>query len=327
MISHSRLHTTLNLHLFDGAGSGADGGGEAAANAPAKVAPERNPLAKVQYGKQADAPPEEDAPQVPAEIPAKEPENSVTTDTQEVRRAEFEKLIKGDYKDLFDERAQKIIDTRFKQTKALEEQASKAESLAPVLDILAGKYGVAGDDVDALVKAIQEDDSYYEDEAMQKGLTVEQLKHMKRMERENAEFKRAAAEVQRKQEASRIYAQWQEQADACKQMYPTFDLQAECASPESGKRFLSLLQSGVDVQTAFEVVHKDELIGGAMQYTAKAIQQKTLNDIRARGMRPVENGASGNGAAAVVKADPKSWSKKDREEVSRRVMRGERIEL
>lgn len=59
---------------------------------------------------------------------------------------------------------------------------------------------------------------------------------------------------------------------------------------------MGLLRSGVDARTAYEVVHKDEIIGGAMQYTAQRVQEKVVNDIRARGMRPPENGGSGHRA-------------------------------
>ena len=196
-----------------------------------------------------------------------------------------------------------------------------------MLELLANKYGVDGKDVDALVKAIEEDDSYYEDEAIQKGLTVEQLKKQKALERENAEFKRAREEAERRQNADRIYAQWQQQGEDTKRFYPNFNFQAEVTNAETSSRFLDLLRAGVDVRTAYEVVHKDELIAGAMQYTAQTIQQKTVNDIRARGMRPAENGTAGNNAAVTVKTDPTKFTKKDREEISRRVMLGERIVL
>lgn len=51
--------------------------------------------------------------------------------------------------------------------------------------MLAQKYGVDPGDLEKLSSAIEEDDSYYEDEATRRGLTVQQLKEMKRIEREN----------------------------------------------------------------------------------------------------------------------------------------------
>lgn len=314
---------TLDLQLF--AGDGGEGGAGTAAEGTADGAHDtaqrgrqggRNALAGVQYGK---------APA--AEVAAREPDTTVTTDAQEARRAEFERLIKGDYKDLYDERMQKTINARFKENKALEARAATADKMAPLMDMLASKYGVDASNPEAVLKAVQEDDSYYEQEAMEKGLSVDQLKQMKALERENAEFKRTAQEAQRQQNAAMLYQKWQTEGDACKQMYPTFDLTAEVNNTETGERFMSLLKSGVDVRTAFEVVHKDEIIGSAMQLTAQKIQQKTVADIRTRGMRPTENGASGSGAAVTRKSDPAQFTKRDRDEISRRVMRGERIEL
>lgn len=324
-----KLHKFLNLHLFDGGaaagggtgvGSGASDGGEGAGSTYATQGKEtRNSLSGVRYGKQTA--------EAGGEITQKEPEASATTNTQDQRKAEFERMIKGDFKDLFDERVKQNIDARFKQVKSLEAKARRAESFEPVLEMIANKYGVDVQDAEKLVKAIEEDDSYYEDEAMQKGLTVAQLKEIKRIERENAEFRRAAEERKKQENADRIYSRWQQEAEACKQMYPGFDLQSECSSSETGERFLGLLKAGVDVGTAYEVIHRDEIIGGAMHYTAQKVQQKVVNDIRTRGMRPSENGASGTAAATITKADPRSFTRKDRDEISRRVMRGERIEL
>lgn len=315
----------LNLRLFDGAAAGAGVGAAAGAEGaptdagqadpqavPAKR--EKNPLAHVHYGKQ---PAQEDGTQARGA-------NSVTTDTAVERGETFEQLIKGEYKDLFHQRVQQIIDERFKATKGLE---SRMTAMEPMLEALASKYGVDTQDTEKLMKAIEDDDSYFEDEAERRGLTVEQLKEFKRMERENAEFRKTHEEMERRQNSDRIFGRWTAEAESCAQKYPNFSLQAECQSPETGERFLSMLRSGVDVQTAYEVVHKDELLGGAIQYAVQSTQRRTMDSIRARGMRPDENGASGNGAARLVKTDPSKWTRKDREEISRRVHGGERIEL
>jgi hypothetical protein len=328
MKTHKRLYTFLNLRLFDGEGTGAGGaapnGGDGAYGASsAKDKASGGSAPKVLYGRQREA-----EPPSTSEIPkTKEPDVSVTTDAEEARRAEFERLIKGDYKDLFDERVQRNINARFKEMDGYKSKAAQADALSPVLDLLASKYGVDGKNVDAIVKAIEEDDGYYEEEAADKGLSVEQLKYVKRMERENAELRRAAQERERQQLADQQYSQWLQQGDECKRVYPGFDFKTEVTNPETGNRFFGLIQNGVDVKTAYEVLHKDDIIGGAMQYTAQAVQQKTVNDIRARGMRPAENGGGGNSPAVIVKNDPKTFTKKDREEIARRALRGERIEL
>ena len=78
------------------------------------------------------------------------------------------------------------------------------------------------------------------------------------------------------------------------------------------------------MRTVYEVMHKDEIIHGAMQFTAQEVEKKVTNKIRANGARPSENGMSSQGAA-VVKSDVSQLSNADISEVLRRVRRGEKI--
>ncbi len=297
----------LNLQLF-AEGTGGDGGtgaeGTTGATVTAAVSQTKgakNPLADVKYGIQEET------------SPAAEVNPTPTED----RNAKFEALIKGEYKDLYDARVQDTVQKRLKNTK---ETADKYTALTPTLEILAKKYGVDATDVEALNKAIEEDDSYFEEEALEKGITVTQLKEIRKMERENADLKRQMEEQNRRENANKVYAQWMEQADKTKAVYPSFDLQAEMQNPQ----FVNLLRSNVDVRTAYEVLHKDEIIPAAMHFTAKTVEQKITNKIIANGARPAENGNASQGAT-VVKSDVSQLSKADRQEIIRRVQRGEKI--
>lgn len=233
------------------------------------------------------------------------------------RNAEFERLIKGEYKDLYDARVQDTIQKRLKGTR---DTVEKYEALAPVRDMLAKKYNVDPEDAKALTAAIEEDDAYYEQEAMEKGITVPQLKEIRKMEKENAELRQQMREREAEENASRLYAAWMQQAEQAKTVYPTFDLNAEMQNP----RFIDLIRNNVDVRTAYEVLHKDEIIPAAMQFTAKTVEQKIANKIIAGGTRPAENGSHAQ-STAVVKSDPSQLTKEDRQEIIRRVQRGEKI--
>lgn len=302
----------LNLRLFegDGSGEGAVSAGTGENTAAAGQTKGRNPLAAVRYGKQAEAEEVQDA-------TVQEPDTLVTTKSAEERAAEFEQLIKGDYKDLFDSRVQNIVQNRLKSSKAAEEQLN---GLRPVLDLLSSKYGVDATNIEALSKAVDSDNSFWEDEAAKEGMTVEQLKEMHRMRRENEQFRRAQEEIERQKGIQQIQAKWNQESEETKRFYPSFDFEAETQNSS----FIDLLKAGVDVKTAYEVVHKDDIIGGAMQFTAQEVKQKVVNDIQARGKRPAENGISSQ-AGVVTKKDVNSLTRKDREEIERRVMRGERI--
>ena len=307
----------LNLQLFaEGAGAGGAGTGAEGATgvtgtdavSQTKKGVKSNPLANVVYGKQ-----EESAQTADVQTDTTVAESVEAPD----RNAEFEKLIKGEYKDLYDARVQDTIQKRLKGTK---ETVDKYNALSPTLELLAKKYGVDSTDIEALNKAIEEDDAYYEEEALEKGLTVEQLKEIRKMEKENVELKRQMQEQNAKEKGAQLYAQWMEQGEKTKSVYPSFDLRAEM----NNQQFVDLLKANIDVRTAYEVIHKDEIIPAAMQFTAKAVEQKLTQKIIANGARPTENGISSQ-SSVVTKSDVSQLSKDDIAEVIRRVARGERI--
>ena len=295
----------LYLQLFaEGAGDGGTAEGQGvteAAALPQNKGVKNNPLANVKYGIQEE----------------KAPAAEVTTAPD--LNAEFEALIKGKYKEQYDARTQDTIQKRLKGQKEI---VDKYNALQPTLDAMASKYGVDVGDIEALNKAIEEDDSYYEQEAIENGMTVQQLKEVKKMQRENAALKAQMEEAQRQENGKKLYAQWMTQAEEAKKVYPSFDIRAEMENP----KFLELLRSNIDVRTAYEVTHKDEIIAGAMQFTAKTVEQKVANKIAANGARPTENGMNSQGAS-LVKSDVSQLSKADRAEIIRRVQRGEKIKF
>ena len=297
----------LSLQVFaEGAGAG-DGGTAQGQGVTAGVASQQkgvsNPLADVKYGIQ-----EESAPDAGVQK---------TTEVQTDAEAEFDALIKGQYKAQYDARMQKTIQQRLKGSK---ETVDKYNALQPVLETLAKKHGVDASDIEALQKAIEADDYYFEEEALERGLTVKQLKEIRSMERENADLRRQMQEQQTQENANKLYAGWMTQAEAIQKVYPSFDLRAEMNNP----KFVDLLRSNIDMRTAYEVLHKDEIIPAAMQFTAKTVESKIAKKIAANGARPAENGMS-SGSPAVVKSDVSQLSRADREEIIRRVARGEKI--
>lgn len=240
------------------------------------------------------------------------------------RQQAFEARIKGEDKEFFDERVQKIISQRFKGQKNLEKQLKDQSA---VLGRLAHRYGVQGNDMTALMQALEADDSYYDGLADKLGLADrEQARVFDRLQYENASFKSQQEANEREANRQRILGGWMREAEEAKQFYPGFDLDAESSDPVTGKQFLDMLSAGVPVKAAYEAIHISDLLGGAMQMTAQKIREKTVNDIKARGMRPSENGSSGS-AVAVQKKSVAQMSRQEREDLERRALRGERIEL
>lgn len=274
-------------------------------------------LSKVVYGKQEAAregsdnadPTKDDTKTFTANTPGDVPD----------KKAVFEELIKGEYKDAFSARVEGIVNDRLKGSK---ETVERYNELSPTLTMLYEKYGVKDGDIKALNKAIADDDAFYEAEALERGVSVEQLKEFKKTQRENAELRRAQQERNAREGAERQYAEWMRQTDAAKQYYGSLDLRTELQNPV----FMRLLRSGIDVKTAFEVVHKDEIIPAAMQYTAKKVEEQMASKVKAAASRPSENGTASR-STAVVKSDVNSFSNDDLDEIIRRARRGDKIRL
>ena len=242
-----------------------------------------------------------------------------TSDTLEARRKAFQDLVHGEYKDIYTEETQRIIDRRFRETRNLEQQVGQYQ---PVIDMLLQRYQISDGDMGKLSQAIENDDAYWSEAAEEAGMSVEQYKQFQRLQRENRELLRQQRQRQADESVQRQLRQWYGQAEEMRTLYPSFDLGAEVKDPQ----FLSLLKSGVPVRHAYEVIHMDEIKEAAMRAQAKATEKQVVDGIRAKGARPQENGTAAQ-SAFTVKDDVSKLSKKDRAEIARRVARGESIEF
>lgn len=320
----------LNLHLFDGGDAGAGGNGTAAAAPGAQTGAEngnmavnqelatlnekrlkRNPLADVRYGRQPEAMQQGAAAVAGQEGAGGAPEEET-----------FEQLISGRYKEDFGRKVQGIIADRLKNAKGAEEKLGK---LAPAMEALAAKYGVAADDIDELVAHVTDDDSLYEDEAAARNLDVATLKQIKALERDKEQNDRYRAQTEAERKMQSHFQRLVEQGEKLKEKFPGFNLQEEIKNPEFVR--LTSPEVGIDVSTAYQVIHRDEIMPAAMQYAVQKSQQKMANAIQANARRPVENGAGGAQGQADVRDDPRKWTRADRAEVRRRVANGEKIVL
>ena len=306
----------MNLCLFgEGAAAGAPSGGEAGGNASGSntgVADQKSQPEKVVYGIQETEP----ETTTPVEETTKNDTQKTESDPVDKGKA-FEDMIKGDYKEQFDARVKQILDKRFKDRDELAQFKNDSQE---ILDLMFAKYGVK--DLKSLQKAVQEDDSYFEEAAEAENLSVEQYKYKVKLEKENAEKEKQLQEIQRRENANRAYAEWQRQSESLKTRYPNFSLENEARNPQ----FVKLLQNGIDVKTAFETVHHDEILSGAMLQTANAVRKNVTDSIKARGLRPSENGINAQ-AGVIVKNDVSKLTSKDRAEIARRARMGETIKF
>ncbi|MGN0978111.1 MAG: hypothetical protein ACI4PH_08670 [Faecousia sp.] len=124
----------------------------------------------------------------------------------------------------------------------------------------------------------------------------------------------------REQAANRQYALWAQQAEQARQLYPNLDMNTEAKNP----RFRQLLRSGVDVASAYLVIHQQEILPAAMRHTARVVEQKLVDKFLSSGGRPVENGISAQ-APAVSKTDVSKLTRAERAEIRKRAAMGVKI--
>jgi hypothetical protein len=302
----------LNLKMFDGAGGASSGTGDGTGTATSGAnegtssgANNSKDLSKVVYGKQPTV------------------AENTSSDTQDDAQSRYNEYRNGEGKDFINKEIENAVKRRFKDHSELKKSNGKMQS---VMNAVAMKYGIDPTDTDGILKAVAEDESYYETAADEAGMSVEQYKKMKQLEAENAQLQAIRQEEDRRKEFDAKYAEWSMQADFARNEYPNLDLNTEMQN----KDFFGLLTRGIDVKTAYQVIHQDEIVQSAIstatQRTAQAVQQQTVNNIRSKGLRPDESAGSSQ-AGFTFKADPHKWTKADREEIAKRVARGEKITL
>lgn len=229
------------------------------------------------------------------------------------REKEFENLIRGDFKSQFDSKVQNIIDRRFKAQKgALEEYAAAK----PIIEMLMQRYNTT--DIAALKEAFEGDASYWEAGAEKEGMEVDQYKELMQLRAENQRFRQEHEMTEQQKYIQNQIDDWKRQGDNIKAVYPEFDLQTELAN----KDFQGLLKAGIPMQKAYEIMHMDEIQAALKEQTEKAV----MDHIRANGSRPSENGVKGSNGFVLGK-NVSDLTKADRDEIKRRVQRGEKIIL
>lgn len=228
------------------------------------------------------------------------------------------------YKDRIGEEIQGAIQKRFKNQQSYEDSYNNlVDGLAPLFL----KYGLDGNDIDGLKDALANDDSLLEDMAFNEGLTTDAMRERIRDRAENARLQKELdrirneqIEAQASRDAFNQYNEWKREAEELKQLYPSFDLGKELESEEFRN---DLMNSGKSLRKVYEATHLQEIIEGAIQTTAMKAREAVTNNIRARGMRPPENGT--RSGSVSVKKNVNELTDKDIEKIYARVKAGDTI--
>ena len=299
----------LNLQLFAGEGAG-DGGGEGAATGVTAVDPGQQrllelgvPADKIRknraYKLNTPAPNTAAAGQGKAQEQKQEQAAAAENPTEENQtktsnRMSWDEIMKDPE---YNKQMQAVVQSRLRSAKGAEDTLGK---LAPALELLARKHGQdpANIDYDALAKAINDDESFYEEKALEMGVPLETAKRIDQQERDTARQQREEARTLEQQAFQNHIMKLEQQGEAMKKVFPNFDLRKELQNPAFAR--MTSPNIGISVEDAYYAVHRNEIQTAAMQVTAQKVKQKISNDIQAGSRRPSENGASGQAPSVTT---------------------------
>ena len=231
----------------------------------------------------------------------------------------FDELIKDKYKSEFHSKVQGIINERFKETKQIEAQLENYKQMA---EVIAAKYGLKGDDFDKLMSAIQDDDSFYEQRAFESGMSVNDYREHLRQEEKMNKVVKELEDLKAEKQQQEYINQWEKEANELKQQIPDFDFDEELQN----EKFNSLITFGWSLKDAYEAVHAKDIINKVVPKAVEQAKAKTVQSIRAKGLRPNENGITSN-SPANIKNSVDKLDDKDFEEIKRRVRNGDKIKF
>jgi hypothetical protein len=306
----------IDLTLFDGEGAaaGGDGGGNQAGSTGAQTVGQSatGDLSTLKFGKTDEG------------GGSAAGSKGTQTPTSDDIDAEFKALIgkDGKYKDAFERHFQSVFDRRFKGAKADQE---KLEKYQPVMDSLAAKYGIEDADPDKLSAALEQDTAFWQEAAERAGFEdVQQYREFSRLQQENARFQ---AQQQAAAEQQQMLQKIQGWARDAKDLLDSGDYQFDPVAEIKNPQMFNLLDAGVPFRNAFEAVHIDEIKNVVAQKTAASTEKRVVDNVRAKGARPRENGAQSSSGVSFNPADPSTWTDAQFDEVLRRVKAGEEIKL
>lgn len=248
------------------------------------------------------------------------------TKSPEERRKAFGELLRGEYADLTEELMQNAVTEATRRLEA-------SPAMKGLMQALQEKYGTDASDLVALTEAVRngavKDDNYYEKLAMEKGVSTKTARELDKLESQNKQLTEQQQlirqmERQREQQAriAELQAGWDREAEQLKAQYPDFNMAEVLANPEVEK----MMRSGVSMTNAYRSAYFDHILKQQQAATAKQVEQGVVNRMQQRNARPGENGTR-PGSAVQTKIDVSHMSRKEMEEMEKRVMRGEVITL
>lgn len=226
-------------------------------------------------------------------------------ETREADKPTFDELIADEYREEYGKRVEEIVKKRLSDHAELKKNS---ESLTRSITELGESLGIESSKPDEIISAIKEQLADRSDTADTADAQGAEPDDNEGGEADKEEHKALLARLVRGCEMTREY-------------YPQFDIRRELTDP----RFRALLRlTGNDPKKSFEILHHDEILASAVRDAARLAEERLAGSIASKAHRPSE-GAETAVASIYIDRTPSSLSRKEREDIKKRVRRGERV--
>ena len=170
------------------------------------------------------------------------------------------------------------------------------------------------------MNAVQQDDSFNEQQAVERAMTDREYREHLRQQKEANKITQELESLRAEKQQQEYLNQWEKEANELKEEIPDFDFDIELQND----KFSNLVTMGWSLKDAYEAVHAREIINKVVPKAVEQAKVKTVNSIMAKGLRPNENGVTSH-SPAKIKNSVDKLEDKDFDEIKRRVRNGEKI--
>ena len=262
--------------------------------------------------------------------------NSTDTDGEENSEEEFEKLIKGKFKNVYQNRVQSLVKDRLStKDKQISDMQKKENTGNQIFALIANKYNVQPDDLDGLLKAVSEDKDLFAEKALAAGMTTEEARNNFFTQQKTNAQEEELETLRREKAARELDTHLRSIAAETMKEFPNFNLEEEFQNPSFRTALDFIAQQKneqnektgrndeiYDLTTACKMAHFDSLQKDLVKRSSSAAISAAAQSIQSGARRPTENAVKKSGITTQRKS-VEDMSDAEFEAFYQKVRRGE----
>lgn len=242
--------------------------------------------------------------------------NSTDTDGEENSEEEFEKLIKGKFKNVYQNRVQSLVKDRMStKDKQISDMQKKENTGNQIFALIANKYNVQPDDLDGLLKAVSEDKELFAEKALAAGVTTEEARNNFFSQQKTNAQEEELETLRREKAARELDTHLRTIAAETMKEFPNFNLEDEFQNPSFRTALDFIAQQRneqnektgrndeiYDLTAAYKMAHFDELQKDLVKRSSSAAISAAAQSIQSGARRPTENAVKKSGTTSQRKS-------------------------